>query len=79
MKVFKIIVETAALVPNAEFHKKEVLVVAETERDAKDVYNPSVTRVCGAFMRVLECECLGEVSAIVDSNYKSHWHQEDGA
>lgn len=77
MKVFKMVVETGAIVPNPKLNRKEVLVVAETEKDARDSYNPSVTGLCGSSMEVLSCECLGEVSAIVDSAYKSHWNQDD--
>ena len=74
MKIFKVLVETAAVVPEPCWDKRETFVIAENEQDAMNCYNPMITGVMGVMHNVLSCEYFGEVSCIVIDDFKKHWN-----
>lgn len=76
LKVYKMLVESSAIVPNPVLNTKEHLVVAEDEKDARDSFDVTVTGVFGCKHKVISCECIGDVSHIVTDKVKEAWRDD---
>lgn len=74
--VFKLTVETAAVVPKPVWKRATRIIVAKNQQDALDVYNPGVTGAFGAMHKIIDCEEIGPIDYVVTDEMKAMWRRE---
>ncbi len=73
--IYKLVVDSCVVVPNAEVYQKTLFVVAENEQDAKDSFDVSITGVMGVTSTVISCEFVAPLEFIVDDKLKKYWRR----
>lgn len=74
--VFRITVDSAAVIPKPVWTREVRVIVAKNKQDALNVYDPAITGSYGAMHKVINCEEIGTIDYIVTDETKAEWKEE---